>query len=309
MAIYSNNDGTFSCDAVSYEEVVFANFAQAEISGGVTAQDKTLNVVDGVALPALGFGQVFYAVIEDAVHHREIVKVTARNGSALTVLRGQDGTTPRAFVPGDKLSVVLSAKALAGLRDQVVAIATAEACQVIKEAAETVRQEVETMAKTMLDKDFPVGSIFFWMTTKEYPQNAIVLNGSAYSRTVYKPLFELWGTMFGAGDGSTTFNVPKCNGLFLRFCDSGAGVDPDAATRSSRGDGVGGDVPGSIQQDATKTHNHGADMGWQGIAEGGAWAFGDREHGEGIDYDVIQVAGGKETRPKNIYMIPMVRAL
>lgn len=33
-------------------------------------------------------------------------------------------------------------------------------------------------------------------------------NGQAISRTAFSKLFECIGTTFGAGDGSTTFNLP-----------------------------------------------------------------------------------------------------
>lgn len=35
-------------------------------------------------------------------------------------------------------------------------------------------------------------------------------DGSAVSRTTYAALFSLIGTTYGAGDGSTTFNLPDC---------------------------------------------------------------------------------------------------
>ena len=37
----------------------------------------------------------------------------------------------------------------------------------------------------------------------------LVCNGAAASRTDYKELFKVFGTRFGAGDGKSTFNVPK----------------------------------------------------------------------------------------------------
>lgn len=41
------------------------------------------------------------------------------------------------------------------------------------------------------------------------PMGWLLCNGQAVSRTgVYAPLFAAYGTRFGAGDGSTTFNVP-----------------------------------------------------------------------------------------------------
>lgn len=39
--------------------------------------------------------------------------------------------------------------------------------------------------------------------------NEIWLDGSARSRTTYSNLFQIYGTTYGAGNGSTTFNVPN----------------------------------------------------------------------------------------------------
>ncbi len=41
-------------------------------------------------------------------------------------------------------------------------------------------------------------------------------HGQAVSRTVYAALFAAIGTVYGSGDGSTTFNVPDFRGSFLR---------------------------------------------------------------------------------------------
>lgn len=40
------------------------------------------------------------------------------------------------------------------------------------------------------------------------PSNWLICDGSAISRTTYADLFEIIGTNFGSGDGSTTFNLP-----------------------------------------------------------------------------------------------------
>ena len=40
------------------------------------------------------------------------------------------------------------------------------------------------------------------------PNDCIWLEGQALSRTLYSQLFAVYGTTYGAGDGSTTFNVP-----------------------------------------------------------------------------------------------------
>lgn len=53
----------------------------------------------------------------------------------------------------------------------------------------------------------PRGAIFGWPTATP-PAGCLTLNGAAISRTSYAFLFTLFGTTFGPGDGSTTFNLP-----------------------------------------------------------------------------------------------------
>lgn len=44
------------------------------------------------------------------------------------------------------------------------------------------------------------------------PQGYLVCDGSAVSRTTYADLYAAIGTTFGAGDGSSTFNLPDLSG-------------------------------------------------------------------------------------------------
>lgn len=44
----------------------------------------------------------------------------------------------------------------------------------------------------------------------------LLCNGGAYSRTTYSALFAILGTSFGAGNGSTTFNVPDFRGRTIQ---------------------------------------------------------------------------------------------
>lgn len=54
----------------------------------------------------------------------------------------------------------------------------------------------------------PTGSMLMWPTSTA-PSNWLLCNGQAISRTTYAALFALLGTTFGAGNGSTTFNLPN----------------------------------------------------------------------------------------------------
>ena len=53
----------------------------------------------------------------------------------------------------------------------------------------------------------PIGSCMVYFGTIA-PTNYMFADGTAISRTEYSELFAIIGTLYGAGDGSTTFNLP-----------------------------------------------------------------------------------------------------
>jgi len=57
----------------------------------------------------------------------------------------------------------------------------------------------------------PAGSIMAWGTNTP-PANWLLADGSAVSRATYSSLFAVIGTQYGAGDGTTTFNLPDLRG-------------------------------------------------------------------------------------------------
>lgn len=71
----------------------------------------------------------------------------------------------------------------------------------------------------------PSGTVIFAARTTA-PTGYLKANGAAVSRTIYAALFAAIGTTFGAGDGSTTFNLPDLRGEFPRGWDDGRGTDP-----------------------------------------------------------------------------------
>ena len=75
------------------------------------------------------------------------------------------------------------------------------------------------------------------------PAGWLKANGVAVSRSTYSRLFAEIGTTFGAGNGSTTFNLPDLRGEFIRGLDDGRGVDP-------------GRVFGSLQDGQNQWHQH-----------------------------------------------------
>lgn len=70
------------------------------------------------------------------------------------------------------------------------------------------------------------------------PDGFLLCDGSALSRTAYSALFEAIGTAYGAGDGSSTFNIPDLRGEFIRGADNGRGVDGGRALGSAQSDAI-----------------------------------------------------------------------
>ena len=60
----------------------------------------------------------------------------------------------------------------------------------------------------------PPGTIIHY-AGRTVPSGWLICNGANVSRTDYAALFAAIGTIYGAGDGSTTFGLPNLDGRFL----------------------------------------------------------------------------------------------
>lgn len=63
----------------------------------------------------------------------------------------------------------------------------------------------------VLGDTLPIGIIMEYPGSN-IPSGWLLCDGQAVSRTLYSELFNLLGTTYGSGDGSTTFNVPNLKG-------------------------------------------------------------------------------------------------
>lgn len=145
------------------------------------------------------------------------------------------------------------------------------------------------------------------------PPGWLECNGAEVSRITYARLFADIGTIWGAGNGVSTFNLPTTSGLFPRGWDHGAGRDPDAASRTDKDGVVVGDHVGTFQDDEFEDHSHasawaGSD-GRFGAAPDGAAAYYDRTSSAGTaaSGSLSGNAGGAETRPRNFSVMFIIR--
>ncbi len=96
--------------------------------------------------------------------------------------------------------------------------------------------------------DCPLGTINAYGGTTA-PEGWLLCQGQAISRTDYADLFEVIGTYFGSGDGSTTFNVPD-----LRECvPKGAGLTGKTVGAHISTNGL---ALGEFIDDRFQGHNH-----------------------------------------------------
>jgi microcystin-dependent protein len=107
------------------------------------------------------------------------------------------------------------------------------------------------------------------------PIGFLLCSGQAVSRSTYSDLFAAIGTTYGAGDGSTTFNVPDLRGRVPAGKDDmGGGA---AGRLTSGGSGLAGTTLGAAGGAETQTlttaqmpsHNHGQAAGAGFVTYGG----------------------------------------
>lgn len=94
----------------------------------------------------------------------------------------------------------------------------------------------------------PVGCIVPF-TSDTVPENWLLCNGSAVSRTEYDLLFSIIGTSYGVGDGSTTFNLPNLKGRVA------VGKDSTQTEFDNLGE-TGGEKTHTLTIDEMPSHDH-----------------------------------------------------
>ena len=93
------------------------------------------------------------------------------------------------------------------------------------------------------------------------PTGFLLCDGAAINRTTYAVLFSAVGTTWGAGDSSTTFNIPDLEGAFLRGSGTSTLFTQDstttlAAVQSDKFQAHFHTWSGAKQQGGNSTHNN-----------------------------------------------------
>lgn len=114
----------------------------------------------------------------------------------------------------------------------------------VAEIVESTTGEVKTFGNMML----PPGVVVPYAGSAA-PAGWLLCDGAAVSRATYAALFAIIGVVYGAGDGSTTFNVPNYKGRVP------VGVDAAQSEFDVVGE-VGGAKTHTLQISEMPAHTH-----------------------------------------------------
>ena len=170
----------------------------------------------------------------------------------------------------------------------------------------------------------PTGAVFC-VAVATIPTGYLECNGEAVNRTTYAALFSFIGTQYGAGNGSSTFNLPDLRGEFVRGLDNGRGIDPNRQVGSNQS---GQNLSPDHDADASATsnvsdpgHRH-PSRGYGNDDDGGnqytgsgnndvrSNAIEDATTGISVATNVsidVDNDGGNEARPRNVAMMYIIK--
>lgn len=139
------------------------------------------------------------------------------------------------------------------------------------------------------------------------PPGYLFCDGAAVSRSTYSRLFDAIGTTFGAGDGSTTFNIPDLRDEFIRGANLGSrevGFAESDETRAHTHSGTtsveGAHSHTDIGQSLGDADGSPGGQGWSGTHNTGV--AGAHSHSF-----TTNSTGGSETRPQNVALLPIIK--
>lgn len=141
------------------------------------------------------------------------------------------------------------------------------------------------------------------------PSGWLKANGAAVSRTTYASLFAIVGTTFGAGNGSSTFNLPDLRGEFIRGWDDGRGVDSGRSFGSAQLDQMQR-IQGSVTQVwANNAFTSSGSFSGTVTQQTGIGA-GSNHRQINVNFDSANSSGartGSDTRPRNVAILACIK--
>lgn len=155
------------------------------------------------------------------------------------------------------------------------------------------------LASVPVDPGVPIGSVITWVAANN-PNTAVWVecNGAEVSRTGnYSGLFSVLGTLYGNGNGSTSFNLPDFRGLFLAGLPAAGGALGSLYGNTNNEVTLNSDqVPGHTHP---INHGHAAAVTTSNGVHGHGSEGGSHVHAMDHSHGSTTVSGGDHSHPAN----------
>lgn len=212
---------------------VTASTSEINILTGLTANTSELNLLDGLVAAASDLNKLVGLTSTSAELNKlsgttavtsdlnKLASVTA-SASELNKLAGATATTSEINKLSGLTATTSELNKLAG------ATVTTTEINHLSGVTSNIQTQINSFAT------FPAGSVIPFAGSVA-PAGWLLCQGQAVSRVTYATLFAAIGTDFGAGNGSTTFNIPDARGRVIAGKDDMGGVAANRLTGTSGG--------------------------------------------------------------------------
>ena len=229
--------------------------------GGTTAGATTIALV---STSGLDTDTAITLVLDPGLNTEEVITGVVSGNNIINCVRGKEGTTAQAHTAGAAVAMYFTETHWDDLIDGVLAEHNQDGTHGAITATSVAATSGITIGGTSVLS--PAGAIMQYAGSSA-PTGWLLADGSAVSRTTYAALFAVISTTYGAGNGSTTFNLPNLKGKVP------VGVDSSDTSFDALGE-TGGAKTHTLTSAEMPSHTHTDSGHAHGFSGGGGWGAG-----------------------------------
>lgn len=229
----------------------------ARLVAVLTGTPATFTVDNASGFPT-GANGPFPIVLDRTTPTEEKVLCSSLGGNTFTVqTRGWDGTATSDHGSGTTVEHCIDADTIQEANSHVNNDARDDHSQYFNGARHDVHEHpaniISPLSRLNLDStaSIPIGTLVMNLSANFFP-GWLTCDGSVVSRAAYPLLFELIAENFGAGDGSTTFNLPDMRSYFpvMGATNANGGLTPHSIGTT------GGEELHTLTSNELAAHSH-----------------------------------------------------